>query len=160
MKSIQPKLLFLILWTYSLATHYEKSVYTTEVSPDADITEKRIDYNEPGRPPENTLPANAGQWLNNAQHGSHIGQTSDFENAGQFTLSKWPRGKHCLGGFDWGIGPACPALTPAMTFYTRDPQMCVPFEITEVPCDVHADQNNCLWKNGDQCCNKVDCSAH
>ncbi|KAK4240377.1 hypothetical protein C8A03DRAFT_13276 [Achaetomium macrosporum] len=102
--------------------------------------------------------ANTGQWLNNAQNGAHIGRTPTFANAGQFVLSKWPCGKYCLGGFTAGVGPACPAEIPAMTFYSQDPQMCTPFDLTEVPCDIRADSNNCIWKNGDQCCNKVDCT--
>jgi len=104
--------------------------------------------------------ANKGQWLNNAQNGAHIGRTTVFANAGQFALSKWPCGKYCLGGFQWGVGPACPAEIPAMTFYSKDPQMCVAFDLTEVPCDNKEDANNCIWANGDQCCNKVDCSSN
>lgn len=103
--------------------------------------------------------ANNGYWLDNAANGNHIGRTNTFANAGQFSLSKWPCGKYCLGGFDWGVGPACPAATPALTFYPQDPQMCIPFELTEVPCDIKSDANNCLWTGGDQCCNKVDCSG-
>lgn len=102
--------------------------------------------------------ANRGQWLNNAQNGAHIGRTPLFANAGKFSLSKWPCGKYCLGGLAAGVGPACPAEVPAMTFYPQDPQMCVPFELTEVPCDIKADSNNCIWSGGDQCCNKVNCS--
>jgi len=101
--------------------------------------------------------ANNGQWLNKAANGAHITRTNVFANAGQFSLSKWPCGKYCLGGFDWGVGPACPATIPALTFYPQDPQMCIPFELTEVPCDIKSDANNCLWTGGDQCCNKVDC---
>jgi hypothetical protein len=95
--------------------------------------------------------ANRGQWLNNAQNGVHIGRTKDFTTADQFALTKWPCGKYCLGGFQWGVGPACPAVTPAMTFYTQDPQMCVPYNLMEVPCDNKANGNNCVWKSGDQC---------
>ncbi len=102
--------------------------------------------------------ANKNQWLNHAINGGHIARTPDFSLAGHFSISKWPCGKYCLGGFTEGIGPACPATTPAMTFYTQDPQMCVEFELTEVPCDLKSDANNCIWKSGDQCCNKVDCS--
>ncbi|KAL2172343.1 hypothetical protein VTG60DRAFT_6182 [Thermothelomyces hinnuleus] len=105
-----------------------------------------------------TTGANAGMWLNNAKNGWHIGRTKAFDQAGEFALSKWPCGKYCLGGFQHGVGPACPAETPALTFYTQDPQMCVPFELTEVPCDIKSDANNCIWTNGDQCCDKVDCS--
>ncbi|KAN0068141.1 hypothetical protein V8E54_013711, partial [Elaphomyces granulatus] len=109
--------------------------------------------------------ANFGRWLNSAKDGAHIGRTPTFEtaaagsdNAGQFSLSKWPCGKYCLGGFKWGVGPACPADTPAMTFHSLDPQMCVPFNLTEVPCNIKENSNNYIWKNGDQCCDKVDCS--
>jgi hypothetical protein len=103
--------------------------------------------------------ANAGQWLNNNQNGGHIARTTNFAVAGQFALSKWPCGKYCLSGFQWGVGPACPAEIPALTFYTKDPQMCVPFDLMEVPCDIKANKNNCIWKNGNQCCNKIDCSG-
>ncbi|EFZ04122.1 cysteine-rich secreted protein [Metarhizium robertsii ARSEF 23] len=103
--------------------------------------------------------ANKGQWLNNAANGNHIGRTPAFASAGHFSISKWPCGKYCLGGFTQGIGPACPADIPAMTFYSQDPQMCVAFQFTEVPCDLKADVNNCIWTNGDQCCNRVDCSG-
>ncbi|KAI3319797.1 cysteine-rich secreted protein [Xylariaceae sp. AK1471] len=102
--------------------------------------------------------ANKNQWLNGAANGIHIGRTPLFAQAGHFSISKWPCGKYCLGGVTQGVGPACPAQTPAMTFYAQDPQMCVEYEFTEVPCDIKSDANNCIWKNGDQCCNKVDCS--
>ncbi|KAI8632143.1 cystein rich protein [Xylariaceae sp. FL1651] len=98
--------------------------------------------------------ANKNQWLINAINGDHIGRTPLFSMAGHFAISKWPCGKYCLGGATMGIGPACPALTPALTFYSQDPQMCVEFEFTEVPCDIKSDANNCIWKSGDQCCNK------
>ncbi|KAG6000654.1 hypothetical protein E4U21_005257 [Claviceps maximensis] len=101
--------------------------------------------------------AHRGQWLNNAQNGKHIGRTADAKLAGKFSISKWPCGKYCVGGFEAGIGPACPAETPALTFYSQDPQMCVAYEFIEVPCDIKNDANNCIWKNGDQCCSKVDC---
>ncbi|KAI1364157.1 cystein rich protein [Xylaria arbuscula] len=102
--------------------------------------------------------ANKNQWLSHAINGVHIGRTPAFSNAGHFSISKWPCGKYCLGGFTEGVGPACPAVTPALTFYTQDPQMCVEYEFMEVPCDLKSDANNCIWKSGDQCCNKIDCS--
>ncbi|QPG93798.1 hypothetical protein C2857_002537 [Epichloe festucae Fl1] len=102
--------------------------------------------------------ANRGQWMNNAQNGVHIARTPSFALAGKFSISKWPCGKYCLGGFIQGIGPACPAEIPAMTFYSQDPQMCIAFDFTEVPCDLKSDVNNCIWNKGDQCCNKVDCT--
>lgn len=102
--------------------------------------------------------ANKGQWLNNAKDGAHIGKTKDFAAAGKFSLSKWPCGKYCLGGVEWGVGPACPSLTPAITFFSQDPQMCTAFDLTEIPCDIKAPANNCIWKSGkNQCCGKVDC---
>ncbi|KAN0079153.1 hypothetical protein V8E54_005666 [Elaphomyces granulatus] len=129
----------------------EKCTSTAPVNPSDKVYIKDL-YGDVG------TGAHAGQWLNNAQNGVHISRTPTFANAGQFSLSKWPCGKYCLGGFTSGVGPACPADTPAMTFYSQDPQMCVPFNLTEVPCDIKATSNNCIWKNGDQCCNKVDCS--
>ncbi|KAI9371735.1 hypothetical protein BJX61DRAFT_548090 [Aspergillus egyptiacus] len=103
---------------------------------------------------------NHGQWLDEQKNGGHISVTPNFERAGEFSLTKWPCGKYCLGGIEYGLGPACPSNTPAITFYSEDPQMCVPFELTEVPCDVHDDKNNCIWTNGkDQCCDKMHCPA-
>ncbi|KAI1166441.1 cystein rich protein [Nemania serpens] len=100
--------------------------------------------------------ANKNQWLIHAVDGGHIGRIPLFSMAGHFSVTKWICGKYCLGGFTEGIGPACPAITPALTFYTLDPEKCVEFEIIEVPCDSRSDANNCLWKSG-QCCDKVDC---
>ncbi|KAM5440111.1 hypothetical protein McanMca71_002731 [Microsporum canis] len=103
--------------------------------------------------------ADAGQWLNNAADGAHIGKTPDFTKAGRFAITKWPCGKYCITGAEFGLGPACPADQPALTFYTRSSEPCVPFELTEVPCRVRDIENNCIWHNGkDQCCDKIDCS--
>ncbi|KAL9098338.1 MAG: hypothetical protein Q9163_005989, partial [Psora crenata] len=101
--------------------------------------------------------ANAGQWLNNARDGAHITKTPNYSEAGVFTLTKWPCGKYCLGGLDSGVGPTCPADVVGSTFTTLDKQSCVQMELMEAPCDKNAKENNCIWKNGDQCCNKVDC---
>lgn len=103
--------------------------------------------------------ANANQWLDNKQNGGHIGKTADWSKAGKFTLTKWPCGKYCLGGFDSGLGPTCPSEEPAFTFNTADKQACQPVTVTEVPCDIHAVENNCIWKNGDQCCGRIDCTG-
>lgn len=103
--------------------------------------------------------ANPGEWLNNAQNGAHITKTPDYAQAGVFTLTKWPCGKYCLGGLDAGVGPTCPADVVGSTFTTLDKESCTPIELMEVPCDSHAKENNCTWKEGDQCCNKVDCGT-
>lgn len=120
----------------------------------ADLTYIRDLYGDP------KTGANGGQWLNNAKDGAHIGKTKDINTAGKFSLSRWPCGKYCLGGVQEGIGPACPADTPALTFFSGDPQMCVPFELTEVPCDIKAAENNCIWRSQkNECCGgKVDCT--
>ncbi|EGD87801.1 hypothetical protein H112_04271 [Trichophyton rubrum D6] len=103
--------------------------------------------------------ADAGQWMNNAADGPHIGKTPNFAMAGRFAITKWPCGKYCITGAELGLGPACPADQPALTFYTRSSEPCVPYELTEVPCSVRSIKNNCIWYNGkDQCCNKIDCS--
>ncbi|KAE8352089.1 hypothetical protein BDV28DRAFT_8258 [Aspergillus coremiiformis] len=102
--------------------------------------------------------ANKGQWLDNSKDGAHIRKTKDFTSAGKFSLSKWPCGRYCLGGAEWGVGPACPSQTPAITFFSQDPQMCTVFDLTEIPCDIKSPANNCIWKSGkNQCCDKVDC---
>ncbi|GKZ28428.1 hypothetical protein AbraIFM66950_007096 [Aspergillus brasiliensis] len=112
-----------------------------------------------GNPPTGAHP---NSWLNSNKNGKHVGKTANFALAGKFSVTKWPCGKYCLGGFDYGLGPACPSQTPAMTFYQNDKQACIPFEFTEVPCDVKAQENNCIWKNNeDQCCGgAVDCKTH
>ncbi|KAJ5081870.1 hypothetical protein NUU61_010134 [Penicillium alfredii] len=121
----------------------------------SDLTYIRDIHGNPG------TGAYPNRWLNNAMNGNHIGKTDNFAQAGKFSITKWPCGKYCLGGFDYGLGPACPSATPAITFFQNDPQACVPFDFTEVPCDVKAEENNCIWKNSDdQCCGgKVDCPS-
>lgn len=112
-----------------------------------------------GNPGNGALP---NRWLNSAMNGNHVGKTDNFAQAGKFSMTKWPCGKYCLGGFDYGLGPACPSNTPALTFFQNDKQACVPFDFTEVPCDVKAEANNCIWKtNEDQCCGgAVDCEGN
>jgi len=103
--------------------------------------------------------ANPNQWLDNKQNGGHIGKTPNYADAGIFTLTKWPCGKYCLGELNAGIGPTCPSDVTGMTFTTADKDSCVVVDLMEVPCDIHAKENNCIWKNGDECCNKVDCAG-
>ncbi|KXG52945.1 uncharacterized protein PGRI_082000 [Penicillium griseofulvum] len=106
-----------------------------------------------------TLPAatDAGQWLDNKQNGGHIGKTPDFGKAGNFSVTKWPCGKYCLTGFTDGLTQACPDISPGISLDTRATDSCIEFELMEVPCDIRDDANNCIWKNGDQCCNRIDC---
>lgn len=102
--------------------------------------------------------AGAGRWLDKKSEGAHIGRTPNFPDAGQFAFTKWPCGKYCLSGFTQGLGLACPVTNPAITFYSKNPQACVEFELIEVPCDIRSDENNCAWKSsGNQCCGRVDC---
>ena len=96
----------------------------------------------------------ANQWLNNNKNGAHIGKTVDYTNAGVFTISKWTRGKYCLGGFYDGVGPTCPSESPSLTFYTMDKQSCLPVELVEVPCDIHDNRNNCIWEKGAAGCSE------
>ncbi|KAJ5589245.1 hypothetical protein N7537_011923 [Penicillium hordei] len=106
-----------------------------------------------------TLPAatDAGQWLDNKQNGGHISKTPEFPNAGKFSVTKWPCGKYCLTGFNDGLTQACPDISPGISLDTRATDSCIEFELMEVPCNIRDDANNCIWKNGDQCCNKIDC---
>ncbi|QDS76104.1 hypothetical protein FKW77_006409 [Venturia effusa] len=103
---------------------------------------------------------NSGWYIDAKTNGGHVGKTPDYEKSGRFTLTKWPCGKYCLGGFNAGFGPTCPSDLPAGTFTTHDKQSCIPIDVLEVPCDIHNIANNCIWHNGaDQCCDKTDCSA-
>ncbi|TLD27965.1 hypothetical protein E2P81_ATG06311 [Venturia nashicola] len=102
---------------------------------------------------------NPGWYIDAKTNGGHVGKTADFAKSGRFTLTKWPCGKYCLGGYEAGFGPTCPSDLPAGTFTTHDKQSCIPIDVQEVPCDIHNIANNCIWHNGaDQCCGKTDCS--
>ncbi|KAE9964433.1 hypothetical protein BLS_008373 [Venturia inaequalis] len=103
---------------------------------------------------------NAGWYVDGKTNGGHVGKTKEYAKSGRFTLTKWPCGKYCLGGYEAGFGPTCPSDLPAGTFTTHDKQSCIPIDVQEVPCDIHNIANNCIWHNGaDQCCGKTDCSA-
>lgn len=103
---------------------------------------------------------NAGLWLDKANNGAHIGKTTDFAQAGNFVLSKWPCGKYCWGGFTEGLGPTCPSECVGLSFWPEDKQSCIPITITEIPCDIRATDNNCLWDSaGNQCCSPDNCTA-
>lgn len=99
---------------------------------------------------------NSKLWLNNVQNGAHIGRTPQFAAAGRFSISKWPSGKYCLTGFTSGVGPACPAQIPALTFYSQDAQMSVAFVFIEVSCDIKSDDNKCLWHYGSRRSSEID----
>ena len=102
--------------------------------------------------------ADCKQWLNNAKDGEHITKTPDFAKAGNFTITKWPCGKYCLGGLDTGVGPTCPTEMIGATFTTADDQSCIPLTLLEVPCDIRAAANNCIWDNKvDQCADYREC---
>ncbi|TAQ86874.1 hypothetical protein B7494_g4793 [Chlorociboria aeruginascens] len=95
---------------------------------------------------------NSKQWLNNAKDGDHITKTPDYSQAGIFAITKWPCGEYCLGGFDAGVGPTCPTEMVGATFTTQDDQSCIPVTLLEVPCDIRAPANNCIWDTKtDQC---------
>lgn len=95
---------------------------------------------------------NKNQWLDDKKNGGHIGKTPDFDKAGVFSVTKWSCGKYCLTGLEQGLSPTCPSADPAITFLTKDKQACRSVEIEEVPCDVRAKSNNCLWDGGAGTC--------
>ncbi|KAK4167769.1 hypothetical protein QBC43DRAFT_362598 [Cladorrhinum sp. PSN259] len=95
---------------------------------------------------------NPNQWLNNVHNGGHIGRTSNYAQAGVFTITKWTDGKYCLSGFTIGVGPTCPNEEPAVTFNTLDTRSCMPLTLEPVPCDVRDVTNNCLWANNNKPC--------
>lgn len=90
--------------------------------------------------------AQTGQWLNGALNGAHISKTSNFAQAGSFSISRWTEGAYCLTGFITGLDIACPTTDPSISFYTNGgSEACVPFDLIEVPCDIRDDANNCMW---------------
>lgn len=102
-----------------------------------------------------------GQWLDDSKNGRHIGRTANYEKAGKFSMTKWPCGKYCLTGFDAGLSQACPNSNPGITQRPLNPDACIEFELLEVPCDIRADKNNCIWKSSkNPCCGgAIDCST-
>ena len=95
---------------------------------------------------------NVNLWLNNARDCGHIGKTAEYGKAGIFSITKWTKGKYCLGGFESGVSPTCGGDDSAARFNTLDPQSCIPVEVTEVPCDIHSLDNNCIWTDGSGRC--------
>ncbi|KAJ5800212.1 uncharacterized protein N7518_002280 [Penicillium psychrosexuale] len=93
----------------------------------------------------------AGLWIDNTNNGGYIGKTYDFANAGNFLITKWPGGRYCLTGFSEGLAQAYPDVLPGLSFNSRAPDACIEFELTEVPCNIRDDANNCIWGNGERC---------
>lgn len=98
-------------------------------------------------------------WLDNAADGRHIAMTEDYSTAGKFSITKWSCGKFCLTGVDNGIRQACPAAEPALTFDNQDKQNCMALDIIEVPCDIHAAENNCFWEKKPGTCGPGDTAS-
>lgn len=88
---------------------------------------------------------NGGVWVDGSSNGRHISQTTDFQSAGKFSLTKWGLGSYCLGGSGGGVGAACSSDTPGITFLPGSPQTCFPVILTEVPCDTKSHYNSCGW---------------
>jgi hypothetical protein len=96
-------------------------------------------------------PADGGQrrriWLNNAKDGSYITRTPSYSDGAVFVITKWPGGKHCLGGLDAGVGLTYASESVGATIRTADDQSCIPMTLTEVPCDIRAKTTNCIGGN-------------
>ncbi|KAL5598950.1 hypothetical protein BROUX41_003731 [Berkeleyomyces rouxiae] len=88
----------------------------------------------------------ANQWIDHKINGAHLKKVAEYNKAGVFSLTKWSCGKYCLSGDEnHGLGPACPSNNIALTFLTRNKDVCRPIKITEIPCDNRDNANNCLW---------------
>ena len=96
-------------------------------------------------------PHNGGQrrqiWLNNAKDGSYITRTPIYCDGADFVITKWPGGKHCLGGSDVGVGLTYASENVGATILTADDQSCIPMTLTEVPCDIRGERTNCIGGN-------------
>ena len=102
-------------------------------------------------------------WLDNKVNGGHISKTPDYGKAGSFSITKWACGEYCLSGAEHGLSPTCPSADPAITFSTGDTQACRPVQVTEVPCDIRDDANNCAWGKKAGTCgvgDKSSCVCH
>lgn len=98
-----------------------------------------------GIPPAGNKP---NSWLNNVKGDNHIGKTWDYAQAGRFSITKWSYGSYCIGGASpKRIGAIRPNTTIDITFAAGDSQACIEVTLKEVPCDIRATTNNCIWKN-------------
>jgi hypothetical protein len=88
-------------------------------------------------------------YVSNAIEGAYMTRTSDFSKSGGFIITKWPGGKHCLGGYhsNVGIGLTAQAGSVGATTLPSDEQSCILITLTEVPCDIRAPDANCIGGN-------------
>jgi hypothetical protein len=69
--------------------------------------------------------------------GPYLARTPFFITSGRFIIAKWPGGKHCLGGYDTGIGVGLTYEDGIVgATMISDDQSCIVFTLTEVPCDI------------------------
>jgi hypothetical protein len=84
-------------------------------------------------------------FVSNAKYeGPYLTRTPFFITSGRFIIAKWPGDKHCLGGYDTGVGVGLTyeAGIVGATMLSDD-QSCIVFTLTEVPCDIRA----CIERN-------------
>jgi hypothetical protein len=88
-------------------------------------------------------------FVSNATEGAYMTRTSDFSKSGGFIITKWPGGKHCLGGYQSGVGIGLTAQAGSVgaTTLPSDEQSCILITLTEVPCDIRARDANCIGEN-------------
>ena len=91
-------------------------------------------------------------FVNNAKDGAFMTRTLESEESAKFVITKWPGGKHCLGGsLDGGAGAGLgldyKAGRVGATVLTGDDQACVVMTFTEVPCDIRGEMANCIGGN-------------
>jgi hypothetical protein len=86
-------------------------------------------------------------WLSNAEDGKYIARTPNSWDGAELVITRWPGGKHCLGGYEAGVGLTTASESVGATILTMDNQACIPMTLTEVPCDIRAPGTNCLTGN-------------
>lgn len=86
-------------------------------------------------------------WFNNTKDGSYLTRTPNYEDSTVFIITRWPGGKHCLGGYDSGVGLTYTANGLGAIILTEDDQSCIPVTLTEVPCDIRSETTNCIKGN-------------
>lgn len=97
------------------------------------------------------------QWLDDGWRNSQIGKTDALQNAGIFSLSniQLPPEHYCIGGANQGID-WINHKEEALTFKSRDKSSCIPFHITQVPCDTPEPRQECPLRDmSGRCIEKV-----
>ncbi|KAH0491682.1 hypothetical protein TgHK011_003099 [Trichoderma gracile] len=83
-------------------------------------------------------PQSSGLWMRWPPEGG-IETTETWRKASKMAITRWADGKYCL----------------SQVFDAFTNQQCFPMWVVEVPCDIRAPENNCLWGESCDGCNSA-----